>query len=139
MADDGLYLASESTFYRVLRAADEQHHGGRARPSREIKTPTSHRTTKACEVWSWDITWLAGPVRGVFFYLYLKMDVFSRKIVGWEVYERECGEHAAEVIRRAVLAEGVQHAPHVLHADNGSPMKGATLRTTLQQLGIEPT
>jgi putative transposase len=54
-------------------------------------------------------------------------------------YERECGEHAAEIIRRAVLTEGVQHAPRVLHADNGSPMKGATLRTTLQQLGIEPS
>lgn len=139
LADEGLYLASESTFYRVLRAADEQHHRGRARPDRDTKTPTSHRATAPCEIWSWDITWLAGPARGVFFYLYLMMDVFSRKIVGWEVYERECGDHAADVIRRAVLAEGVQHAPRVLHADNGSPMKGATLRTTLQQLGIEPS
>ena len=107
---------------------------------RDVRSRRRHPiATKACEVWSWDITWLAGPVRGVLFYLYQKTDVLSRKIVGWEVYERECGEHAAEVIRRAVLAEGVQYAPHVLHADNGSPMKGATLRTTLQQLGIEPS
>ena len=71
--------------------------------------------------------------------MYLIMDVFSRKIVGWEIYERECSGHAAAVIRRAVLTEGVQHTPRVLHADNGSPMKGATLRATLQQLGIEPS
>lgn len=139
LADEGLYVASESTFYRVLREADEQHHRGRSRPPRMTKGPAAHCAAGPCQVWSWDITWLAGPARGVYFYLYLVMDVFSRKIVGWEVHERECGNHAAEVVRRAVLAEGIERTPRVLHADNGSPMKGATLRTTLLQLGIEPS
>src|SRR5690606_18889602 len=66
-------------------------------------------------------------------------DIYSRKVVGWEVFEREAGEHAAEVVQRAVLAERCVDTPLVLHADNGSPMKGATLRVTLQRLGIEPS
>lgn len=139
LADEGLYVASEASFYRVLRAANEQHHRGRARAPQIAKPLAAHCATAPCQVWSWDITWLAGPARGVFFYLYLMLDVFSRKIVGWEVYERECGDHAAEVVRRSVLAEGIGRTPRVLHADNGSPMKGATLRTTLQDLGIEPS
>ncbi len=67
------------------------------------------------------------------------VDVFSRKIVGWEVYERECGELASELVRRAVMAQGCPGILEVLHADNGSPQKSATLRATLQQLGIEPS
>jgi len=69
-------------------------------------------------------TWLPGPVLGMFFYLYLIVDIFSRKIVGWEVHERESAELAAMLIRKAVLAEGCTLRPLVLHADNGSPMKG---------------
>ncbi len=117
LADKGEYVASESTFYRVLRAADEQHHRGRSRAPERRKPPTSHSAMKACEVWSWDITYLAGPVRGLFYYLYLILDIYSRKIVGWEVFDRESAEHA----------------------DNGSPMKGATFRATLERLGIEPS
>lgn len=139
LADQGEYLASESTFYRVLRQADEQHHRGRSRRPQRHNVPASHCATGPCEVWSWDITYLAGPVRGLFYYLYLILDIYSRKIVGWEVFERESAEHAAKVIRRAVLAEGCTGTPLVLHADNGSPMKGATLRVTMQQLGIEPS
>jgi transposase InsO family protein len=139
LADKGEYLASESTFYRVLREADEQHHRGRSQPPKRHKAPTSHQANGPCEVWSWDITYLAGPVRGVFYYLYLILDIYSRKIVGWEIFDRESGEHAAELVRRAVLAEACVNTPLVLHADNGSPMKGATLRATLQQLGIEPS
>jgi len=136
LADQGEYIASESTFYRVLREADEQHHRGRACAPQRHQAPTSHCAIGPRQVWSWDITYLAGPVRGLFFYLYLIVDIYSRKIVGWEVYEREAGEHAAEVVQRAVLAEGCVDTPLVLHADNGSPMKGATLRVTLQRLGI---
>jgi transposase InsO family protein len=90
-------------------------------------------------VWSWDITWLPGPARGLFFYLYLIIDLYSRKIVGWEVHERECAEYAAGVVRRAVLAEGCVDKPLVLHADNGSPQKGSALRTTLEALGVLPS
>jgi transposase InsO family protein len=100
------------------------------------KPPASYKASAPCEVWTWDITWMPGPVAGMFFYLYLIVDIFSRKIVGWEVHERESADLAAVLIRQAVLAEGCTLRPLVLHADNGSPMKGATMKTTLEKLGI---
>lgn len=139
LADQGIYIASESSFYRVLRRANEQHHRGRSQSPQARRSATTHCATKPDEVWSWDITYLAGPARGLFFYLYLIVDIYSRKIVGWEVHQQESAELAAQLVRGAVLREGIHQAPRVLHADNGSPMKGATLRVTLQQLGIEPS
>ena len=136
LADQGLYLASESSFYRILRADGQQHHRGRAKPPVRRKPPTSYKASTPCEVWTWDITWMPGPVAGMFFYLYLIVDIYSRKIVGWEVHERESAELAAMLIRKAVLAEGCALRPLVLHADNGSPMKGATMKTTMEKLGI---
>jgi transposase InsO family protein len=139
LADEGEYVASESTFYRILREANEQHPRGRARVPQKPRPPASHCAQGPCEVWSWDITWLPGPARGLFFYLYLIIDLYSRKIVGWEVHERECAEYAAGVVRRAVLAEGCIDKPLVLHADNGSPQKGSALRATLEALGVLPS
>jgi putative transposase len=136
LADQGRYLASESSFYRILRADGQQHHRGRARPPVRRKPPTSYQASAPCEVWTWDITWMPGPVAGMFFYLYLIVDIFSRKIVGWEVHERESADLAAVLIRQAVLAEGCFMQPLVLHADNGSPMKGATMKVTMEKLGI---
>ena len=136
LADQGLYLASESSFYRILRTHGLQHHRGRAKPPRHNKPPTSFQASGPCEVWTWDITWLPGPIAGMFFYLYLIVDIFSRKIVGWEVYEREAADLAAVVVQKAVLAEKCHQNPLVLHADNGSPMKGATMKVTLEKLGI---
>ena len=136
LADEGRYLASESSFYRILREADEQHHRGRSRSPRARRDPPRLCARAPAEVWTWDISWLPGPVKGLFFYLYLIVDLYSRKIVGWEVYEREAAEHAAEVVRRAVLAEQCVDRPLVLHADNGSPMKGETLLETLYRLGV---
>lgn len=129
-------MASESSFYRILREADEHHHRGRSRPPRPAAKPPRLVARAPNEVWTWDISWLPGPVKGLFFYLYLIVDLYSRKIVGWEVYARESAEYAAEVVRRAVLAEGCVDQPLVLHADNGSPMKGETLLETLYRLGI---
>jgi transposase InsO family protein len=136
LADQGCYLASESSFYRILRAQGQQHHRGRARPGVRRKLPTSYRAAGPCEVWTWDITWMPGPVAGMFFYLYLIVDIFSRKIVGWEVHEREAAELAATLIQKAVWSEACVSRPLVLHADNGSPMKGATMKVTLEKLGI---
>ena len=136
LADQGRYLASESSFYRILRANGQQHHRGRAKPPVRRKPPTSYKASAPCEVWTWDITWMPGPVAGMFFYLYLIVDIFSRKIVGWEVHERENADLAAALIRQAVLAEGCIARPLVLHADNGSPMKGATMKVTMEKLGI---
>tara|TARA_R110002049_G_scaffold100580_1_gene244798 strand:- start:77 stop:1138 length:1062 start_codon:yes stop_codon:yes gene_type:complete len=136
LADQGRYLASESSFYRILRADGQQHHRGRAKPPVRRKPPTSYQASAPCEVWTWDITWMPGPVAGMFFYLYLIVDIFSRKIVGWEVHERESADQAAVLIRQAVLAEGCITRTLVLHADNGSPMKGATMKVTMERLGI---
>lgn len=139
LADEGIYLASESTCYRVLHDVGEQHDRGRAKPRQQRAKPAEYVATGPNQAWSWDVTYLKGPARGLFFYLYMIVDIFSRKIVGWEVYERECGELASALVRRAVMSEGCLSTPDILHADNGSPQKSSTLRATLQQLGIEPS
>ena len=139
LADEGLYLASESTCYRVLHEVNQQHDRGRARQRERRSKPAEYAATGPNQAWCWDVTWLKGPVRGMFYYLYMIMDVFSRKIVGWEVYDRECGELASVLVRRTVMSEGCRCCPDILHADNGSPQKSSTLRATLEQLGIEPT
>ena len=92
-------------------------------------------------MWCWDITYLPSGVRGLYFYLYLILDRYSRKIVGWEVQATESGEHAATLLRRTALSEAIQtwQQTLVLHADNGSPMKSATLLATLQWLGVTPS
>jgi len=135
LTDQGVYVASESSFYRVLKAAQQQHHRGRAKkPSKRVAT--SHCATAANQVWSWDITWLPAEIRGKYFYWYMILDVFSRKIVGHEVHEAESAELASCLMRRASLAEGLAGRPLVLHSDNGSPMKGATMLATLENLGV---
>jgi transposase InsO family protein len=139
LADRSLYIGSESTFYRVLREAGLQHQRGRARPRCEPRPPPSHRATRPNAVWSWDVSWLPGPVTGVFYYLYLILDIYSRKIVGWEVHLSESGANAAALVRQAVLREGCISTPLVLHADNGSPQKASALKVTLENLGIEPS
>ncbi len=139
LADRGEYIASEATIYRTLHAAQEQKPRGRARAPKPRKPPTSYCATGPNQVWTWDITWLAGPIRGQFFYLYLILDIYSRKIVGWEVHTQELGEFASALVERAVMAERCIGRPLVLHADNGSAMKGATLKTTLERLGIIPS
>lgn len=138
LADRGLYLASESSFYRVLREADQLARRGKAKPPTRQR-PLPLQANAANQLWSWDITYLATTVKGVFFYLYLIMDVYSRKIVGWEVLETESAEQAAEVFHKAHLREGIGAETLVLHSDNGSPMKGATMLSTLQRLGVMPS
>lgn len=140
LADEGVYLASESTIYRVMAAANQQHRRGRAHPP-STRTVTTYSATKANQVWCWDISYLPSPVRGLFFYLYLVLDLFSRKVVGWEVHAEESGEHAAALLLRTSLREGIDTLKQtlVLHADNGSPMKSATLLATLQWLGVAPS
>jgi Transposase and inactivated derivatives len=140
LADEGTYIASESSFYRVMHKYNQQHHRGRSK-KRTPKPITSHAASGPNEVWMWDITWLPGPVKGLFFYLYLILDLYSRKIVGWEIWEEESAEHASQLIRRTVVREQcvIRRQPLVLHSDNGSPMKGATLLETLYSLGITPS
>ena len=139
LADQGCYIASESSFYRVLRAAKQLKHRGLAHPAQARSKPRALCATAPNELFSWDITYLPTQIRGIYFYLYLFMDIFSRKVVGWQVYETESSELASEVMRDICAREGI--APHqvVLHSDNGSPMKGATLLATLQTLGVMPS
>jgi putative transposase len=139
LADQGRYLASEATFYRVLKAADQQHRRGRSHVPHKHAAPTTHSATKANQVWSWDITYLPSPVRGQYYYLYLIEDIYSRKGVGWEVYAQESGERAAELMQRTVLNERCAGKPLVLHSDNGALMKSSTLLSKLYDLGITPS
>lgn len=140
LADRGIYLASESSFYRILREENMQNHRGRAAKSSPRRIST-HCATGPNQVWMWDITYLNGPVKGMFFYLYLFSDLFSRKIVAWEVWSSESAEHASRLVKRGVVSEriGLNKEPLVLHSDNGSPMKGATMLETLYHLGITPS
>ncbi|WP_311949335.1 DDE-type integrase/transposase/recombinase [Halomonas piscis] len=137
--DEGRYVASESSYYRILRAHGEQHHRGRARAPRPQGDPQRHRVTRPNACWSWDVTYLPTPVRGQFYYLYMIVDIYSRKIVDAEVFDQESMANSSEVIQRAVLREGCINQPLVLHADNGSAMKGSTLQATLQRLNITPS
>ena len=138
LADQGRYIASESTFYRVLHEAGQVAHRGKAKPPTR-KRPAPLHADAPNQLWSWDITYLATNVKGIFFYLYLIMDIFSRKIVGWEIYETESAEQASRLFRKTCLCEGIAGKDLVLHSDNGSPMKGATMLATLQKLGVMPS
>ena len=137
LADRGEYVASESTMYRELRRQAQARHRGRSRPP--VARPKELVATGPNEVWSWDITYLKTPVRGLFLYLYLFVDVWSRKIVGWQVHATESMDHAAALVRTIATSEGVDPGDVILHADNGGPMKGATMRATLDALGITPS
>lgn len=135
LADAGRYLASESTIYRILREERLLQHRGRAKAP-ERRPPRAHVATGANQLWSWDITYLRTSVRGVFFYLYLMLDVWSRKVVGWAVHDVESAECAAALFLGLCRAQRLDPAGIVLHADNGGPMKGATMVATLERLGV---
>jgi len=135
LADEGLYLASESSFYRVLREEKMLTHHQASKPavSRRVR---EHVATGPCQVWSWDITYLHTSVRGMFYYLYMIVDVWSRKIVAAEVFAVESMEHSARLFTKACFVHNVLPEGLVLHADNGGPMKGATMIATLDKLGV---
>lgn len=140
LADQGIYLASESTFYKVLKEYKLQNHRGRSKKPTS-KPISTHYATGPNQIWMWDITYLPGPAKGIYFYLYLILDLFSRKIVGWEIWTEQSADNASILVRRTVLSEKLISPlnPLVLHSDNGSPMKGASLLETLYQLGITPS
>jgi putative transposase len=139
MVDRGEYVASESTFYRVLKAENQLKHRGAEKPSRPRSKPRALCATAPDELFSWDITYLPTQVMGIYFYLYLFMDIYSRKVVGWQVYEVESSDLASEVMLDICVRENVAPQQVVLHSDNGSPMKGATMLATLQKLGVIPS
>ena len=141
LADEGVYLASESTFGRVLKAHGQTAHRGRAKASKAIRPPTTHIATEPRQVWCWDMTYLPAQVMGQWFYLYLILDLYSRKIVGWEVHDVDHADHAAHLVRRTALAEGIATlgTKPVLHGDNGSTLKATTVLAMLNWLGVKPS
>lgn len=136
--EEGIFVASERTFYRILHKHGMQKHRSRSKaPVR--KTPPTLTATGPNQVYTWDITFLKGPIKGSFFYLYFFIDLWSRKIVGYRVEDRESMELSAELIVDIVDKEGIKPGQVKIHSDNGGPMKGATMLSTLQALGIVPS
>ncbi len=141
LADEGVYIASESTFSRVLRAAGQMTHRGRAKTPRKVRPPTTHVAAAPRQVWCWDMTYLPANVAGRWFYLYLILDLYSRKIVGWEVHAEDDSDHAARLVRRTALSEGIAACATkpVLHGDNGATLKATTVLSMLHWLGVKPS
>jgi len=138
LADKGIYIASESSFYKILRERKLLEHRGKSKkPSGNKPVPLVARSPN--EIYSWDITYLRSNVTGRFFYLYMFMDIYSRKIVGFEVHENESMEHSSRLIERICVQEKVVKDQLILHSDNGGAMKGATMLATLQRLGVVPS
>ncbi len=136
LLDAGEYYASESTFYRLLKAMGQLHHRGRSVAPKGSALPTTYTVTGPGQVFCWDITYLPSTVRGQFYYLYMLEDLFSRKIVGSEVFEQESGEHAARLLEQTLLREKCLRSGLVLHSDNGAPMKSQTMRMKAYELGV---
>lgn len=138
LADRGVYLGSEATMYRILkeRKMDKHRNSSQAATRRR---PETYVATGPNQVWSWDITYLPTKVKGLFFYLYMIMDVYSRKAVGYQVYESETGDLAADLITDACNREHVSKDQVVLHSDNGGPMKAFTMLAKLKELGVMPS
>jgi transposase InsO family protein len=139
LADEGVYIASESSFSRVLRAHGQTRHRGRAKAPRRVRPPTTHIATGPRQVWTWDMSFLPTQVLGVWCYMYLILDVYSRKIVGFEVHDTDDSEHAVELLRRTALAEGLHSIAQkpVLHGDNGSTLKATSVLAMMYWLGLK--
>jgi transposase InsO family protein len=123
LADQGIYIGSERSFYRVLHANSQLH----------------RRADGPNQVWSWDISYLPTSVKGIWLYLYLVVDIWSRKVVAWDVEQSESAELAAQLVSRACLKERISKRRTqllILHADNGTSMRGATLEVRLEELGV---
>jgi putative transposase len=136
LADQQRYIASESTFYRVLRAENQLAHRRSERVAQKRSKPRAVYATEPDQLFSWDITYLPTTIHGIYLYLYLFLDVFSRKIMAWQIYAEESGENASEVMKDLCRREQITPGQLILHSDNGSSMKGATMLATLQALGV---
>ena len=139
LADQGRYVASESTLYRLMRDSAQLSHRRLERVAHKRSKPRALVASEPDRIYCWDITYLPTEVRGSHFYLYLFVDLFSRKIVGWQVYDSESAEQGAALLQDICQRQGVQPAQLSVHSDNGSPMRGETMLATMQRLGIAPS
>ncbi len=124
--------------YRLLRAEGQLAHRGREKPP-VTRTVDAHVATAPNQVWSWDITYFRTTTKGRFFYLYLIVDIYSRRVMGWAVHEEETAELASTLMRATCADNDLDPAGIVLHSDTGGPMRGATMLATLQWLGVVPS
>jgi len=135
LADKGKYIASESSFYKILKENKMLIHRGKSK-AKNTYMPDPLVAYSPNKIWTWDITYLKTLIRGQYFYLYLFMDIFSRKITGFDIHEEESMEYSSELVEKLCINEGIKKGELSLHADNGGPMKGATMLATLEKLGI---
>lgn len=138
LADKGIYIASESSFYKVLSEKKLLEHRGKSKKKTNNR-PAPLVALGPNQIYSWDITYLRSNIAGKFYYLYMFMDIYSRKIVGQEVFEVESMEYSSLLVERICACEGIQKKQLILHSDNGGAMKGATMLATLQRLGVVPS
>jgi transposase InsO family protein len=134
LLDEGIYLGSERTLYRLLKARSALAPRQEGRPPVRRARPSELVATGPNQVWSWDITWLKTDVAGLFKFAYVVEDVFSRRIVGWAVHHREDPELAKALFEQLIRDLGV--VPRFVHADNGAAMKGITLVAFLVRVGV---
>ena len=135
LLDEGVYLCSERTMYRILaenRAVRERRaqrsHPNHPKPEVVAKAPN--------EVWSWDITRLLAPEKWRYFYLYVILDIYSRYVTGWMVAERETAGLAGHLVGETCLRHGVRPRVLTLHSDRGSPMTAKCTAQLLADLGV---
>jgi transposase InsO family protein len=136
LADQGIYIGSESSFYRVLHAHSQAYRRGRARPPQEPRPVPRLRAIAPNQLWSWDITYLPTTVRGIWLYLYLVIYVWSRKVVAWDVDELEDPAVAAELVIRASLKERISRGRKQPLIPPGVPITG--VKTVLEPGGNRP-
>ena len=140
LADQGRYVASESTFYRLQRAHARATPNPRPTLRRSlVMKRVEHLIVAPNQIWSWDITYMPAPVRGRYYYLYMFIDLFSRRIMGWQVHDEETMDVAARVIQRTCEEHAIDANGLILHSDNGGPMRGETMLATLRRLGVVPS
>jgi putative transposase len=134
LLEEGSYYGSPSTLYRILRSRNALKHRQESKKPSPSKGPNRIPVTGPDQAWSWDITFLKTDVRGLFLFAYVIIDVYSRKIVGWTLEDHESDACAHALFRRVL--RGRQIKPVFIHADNGNPMRGATLGVLLDDLGV---
>jgi putative transposase len=135
LLDEDKYYCSISTMYRILNEHNEVKERRRQRVHPHYVRPELLATAPN-QVWSWDITWLKGPHKWQFFYLYVILDIFSRYVTGWMVAEEESGELAQQLILESCRKQAIQREQLTLHADRGAPMKSQTVAQLLESLAV---
>jgi transposase InsO family protein len=136
LADQGRYLASESTMQRLLLSRHQNTHRRSECPAKKRHKPFALKASVVNQVFTWDITYLPTTIKGQYFYLYVFVDIFSRFIVGAQVFECESADLAADLLRDICLRHNISEGQVHLHSDNGSPMKGQTMLAMMHELGV---